>query len=88
MQGKRVALELLFARTYLEVSKSLSLLLQGIARCLAAFYCQILSNLSARLLCQRKSALMCCLAACVVRITKLSVAGEFLGQGLGKECRK
>lgn len=36
-----MALDLLFTRTYLEVSNSLRLLLQGIAGSLAAFYCQI-----------------------------------------------
>lgn len=49
------------------------------------FYCLLQSNVSAGILSQRQSALPYRLTVCVVRITILSVAREFLKHGLGKE---
>lgn len=77
-----MALELLFTRTYQEVSNSLMLLLQSIAGSYLPFTVKCLCKTSVP-----EKTFSHVLTACAVRITKLSVAGEFLSQGLGKECR-
>lgn len=53
--------------------------------CCMAFYCLLQTNISAELLSQRQSTLPYYLTVGMVRITKLSVAGEFMKHGLGQE---